>query len=112
MTNDKVRPIDSEFEGDPFEGYNKDSDNKVGVSEAVVIDLFRREDESWFVRVALKSKIRNVTSRSEDNFDRYVSHHDFLQAIGLMAAALVETRNEQGDMFDLREIVSEAITYA
>ena len=117
MGNDRVRPESSEFEGDHFEGYNKGSDAKVGRQEYVVVDMFRRQDNTWFGRVSLRSRMRKsmlgaIIGRSEQDFDKNVSQHDFLQAIGLMTAHLVEDMNSKGDMFNLTEVVTESVTYA
>jgi hypothetical protein len=115
--NDKVRPDNSEFEGDHFEGYNNVSDRKVGVQEYVVVDMFRRNNGTWFGRISLRSRLRkssmgSVIGRSEQDFDSNTSEHDFLQAIALMSAALCEDMNSKGDMFPLNEVVREAVSYA
>jgi hypothetical protein len=116
--NDKVRPHNSEFEGDAFEGYNRESDAKVGVQEYTVVDMFKRDDEdgSWFGRVMLRSVMRKgVIGRAEYDFGSDITgltQAEFLKTIGLMAAALVEDMNSKGDMFSVTEVVTEAVTYA
>jgi hypothetical protein len=102
-----------EFQGDHFEG-DSDRERKVGKQSLVVCDLFKRLDDTYFMRVSLRSiRKPGIISRYEIDLDRYTNEKDFYKAIGIAAGGLAEKQCEEyGDPHDPSECVKAGIEAA
>lgn len=91
--------------GDDFEGESV-RERKVGVSEEVVVEIFKRNvgpyRGSFFLRTSIRSRVDSrIILRHNINIDKNSSDRDILAAVFLQAAALAEQDCElRGAMWD------------
>lgn len=101
---------DEQKTGDPFEGESQ-KERHVGIHREVVCTIFKRRDETFFVRVSLRSRVRpRHVVRYEVNLDRYIGESDFLKTVATAGGALAEDLYEKyGDNYDPDHIAKQAM---
>jgi len=102
-----------EHEGDYYEGEHV-SERTAGISNRVVVAVFKRRNSTHFFRVSLRSISRpQILSRYELDVDTYTSERDFLKAVAIAGGALAEHGyNTYGDNHDPVEIAKAACQVA
>lgn len=103
-----------ENKGDKFEGENYVNNSKLGTESLVTVDLFKRRNNTHFVRVSLRSDVRpEVITRSEIDMDKYTNEKEFLRVVGIAGAAIAESQDETyGDKHDPIECAKVAVEAA
>ena len=99
-----------ENQGDKFEGENYANNRLLGVQSLVTVDLFKRPNDTHFVRVSLRSDVKpELITRSEIDMDRYTNQTDFLHTVYIAGAACAERQCEEyGDRHDPVECAKAA----
>jgi hypothetical protein len=94
----------------PFAGENKASNFKTGRESLVTVDLFKRTNGTFYMRVSLRSDVKpNVLSRYEMDMDRYAGEKEFLDSVMVAGGALAEHQYTMyGDRHDPDECARAA----
>ena len=87
---------------------------RVGRDSPVTVSVYKRRDNTHFLRVAVASKIKpGHYNRYNVDLDRYINEGDFLKAVLIGAGAAAEDFCERyGDTLDPEEIAKEAASAA
>lgn len=103
----------SQFVGDRYEGECL-RELRIGRSTPVTVSVYKRRNETHFVRVTVASKIKpKHYMRANVDLDRYINESDFLKSVLVHAGAAAEKLVEQyGDTLDPDEIAKEAASAA
>ena len=97
-----------------FSGEHKESNRRLGTESLVTVDLFKRPNETFFMRVSLRSNVRPIIiSRHEVDLDRYTGEREFLKMVLLDGGALAEHQDQTlGDSHDPAECAKAAVRAA
>jgi hypothetical protein len=99
-----------EFIGDKFRGENYENNKLLGTESLVTVDLFRRANQTFFLRVSLRSINKpSVISRHEIDIDRYPDQAACLNVVAAAGGALAEHQYEMyGDTHEPSECAKAA----
>lgn len=87
---------------------------RLGGDDDVECCLFMRPNNTFFMKVRVRSHIKqNIWTEYEIDMDRYSSEHEFLQAVGVAAAAACEHQAKTyGDTHSENEVMKMAVEAA
>jgi hypothetical protein len=93
-----------------FAGENYKSNKDLGIQSLVTVDLFKRPNGTFFMRVSLRSDVKRTNiSRYEIDLDRHTNESDFLREVEIAGGALAGHQSTlYGDQHDPSECAKAA----
>lgn len=97
-----------------FSGENRKSNLDAGRQSLITVDLFKRPNNTFFMRVQLRSNVRpEILSRHEIDLDKHTNEADFIREVEIGAGALAEHQQVMyGDAHDPSECAKAAVEAA